>query len=101
MNLDHKIETLTQQREVLRSNYEKIRHLIDVARLDSTEASKLLPEYSDKKAFPWTTELERVRCELFRIHEWRPLQLPAINAFLDNRDVILIMPTGLSYCLFL
>ena len=77
-----------------------MKHQLAIARLNSSEISKLSSEYSGQKLFPWTIELERVRSELFHIHAFRPLQLCAINAFLDNRDVILVMPTGMPFSTF-
>nr|CDS33173.1 ATP dependent DNA helicase Q1 [Hymenolepis microstoma] len=82
-----------QQREIVKTEYEQVKHQLAVARLKSTEASGVCSEYADQ-VFPWTAELDRVRREIFHIPEFRPLQLPAINAFLDGRDVILVMPTG-------
>lgn len=82
------------QRELLQTEYEQVVHRLSLARLNSAKTSDLFTEYSDQRVFLWTSELDRVRRELFRIPEFRPLQLLAINAFLDNRDVILVMPTG-------
>ncbi|VDL11012.1 unnamed protein product [Hymenolepis diminuta] len=92
-SINKQIESLIQQREIVKTEYEQVKHQLAVARLKSSEVSRVYAEYTDQ-IFPWTTELERVRREIFHIPEFRPLQLPAINAFLDGRDVILIMPTG-------
>lgn len=93
-SINKQIESLIQQREIVKTEYEQVKHQLAVARLKSSEASRVCAEYTDQ-IFPWTAELERVRREVFHIPEFRPLQLPAINAFLDGRDVILVMPTGM------
>ncbi|KAL5967553.1 putative ATP-dependent DNA helicase Q1 [Taenia solium] len=93
-SLNKRIEALVHQRELLQTEYEQVAHRLSLARLNSAKTSDLFAEYSDQRVFLWTSELERVRRELFHIPEFRPLQLSAINAFLDNRDVILVMPTG-------
>lgn len=92
--LNRRIEALVHQREVLQTEYEQVVYRLSLARLNSTRTSDLFAEYCDQRIFPWTSELERIRREIFRIPEFRPLQLLAINAYLDNRDVILVMPTG-------
>ncbi|VDO08044.1 unnamed protein product [Rodentolepis nana] len=92
-SINGRIESLIQQREIVKAEYEQVKHQLAVARLKSSETSGVCTEYTDQ-LFPWTAELNRVRLELFHIVEFRPLQLPAINAFLDGRDVILVMPTG-------
>ncbi|VDM33096.1 unnamed protein product [Hydatigera taeniaeformis] len=93
-SLSKRIEALVRQRDLLQAEYEQVVHQLSLARLNSIRTSGLVAEYSDQSVFPWTSELERIRLEIFRISEFRPLQLSAINAFLDNRDVILVMPTG-------
>ncbi|VDD75478.1 unnamed protein product [Mesocestoides corti] len=92
-SLNVKIEALTQQREILQSELDQVKHQIALAKLNSAEVSAS-SEYSEQRNFPWSAELNRVRQDVFHISEFRPLQLPAINAFLDNRDVVLVMPTG-------
>ncbi|KAM7540260.1 hypothetical protein Aperf_G00000037426 [Anoplocephala perfoliata] len=91
--LNEQIESLIQQREIVKAEYEQVKHQVAIARLNSREASEVCTEYINR-VFPWTAELDRVRRDMFRISEFRPLQLPAINAFLDSRDVILVMPTA-------
>ncbi len=87
---------MTQERETVKAEHEEVKHQIALARLVSAESCHLNGEYSTGGTFPWSTELDRVRREVFGIAEFRPLQLLAINAFLDKRDVILVMPTGMT-----
>ena len=44
--------------------------------------------------FSWSTKVNEVRQEIFRINTFRPWQLETINVTLSNKDCILIMPTG-------
>lgn len=93
-HVTRQIQALSQEREILASEQEELKRLIALARMNSTEHRALKQDYSMEKVFPWTAELHRLREEVFRIPAFRPLQLIAINALLDNRDVILVMPTG-------
>jgi hypothetical protein len=44
--------------------------------------------------FPWSSEVDQVRTEIFKIDSFRQWQLETINVTLSNHDCILIMPTG-------
>jgi len=44
--------------------------------------------------FPWSKDVKKVLQEKYKIKEFRPFQLSAINAVLSKEDTILIMPTG-------
>jgi ATP-dependent DNA helicase Q1 len=44
--------------------------------------------------FSWSSKVNEVRTEVFKINSFRHLQLETINVTLSNHDCILIMPTG-------
>jgi ATP-dependent DNA helicase Q1 len=44
--------------------------------------------------FPWSSKVDQVRSEIFKINSFRQWQLETINVTLSNHDCILIMPTG-------
>jgi ATP-dependent DNA helicase Q1 len=44
--------------------------------------------------FPWSKKVKELLNSVFKLDEFRPLQLETINAALSNEDVLLIMPTG-------
>ncbi len=44
--------------------------------------------------FSWSSKVNEVRTEIFKINSFRHLQLETINITLSNHDCILIMPTG-------
>lgn len=46
------------------------------------------------ESFPWSTEIRILLKETFKLSEFRPQQLQAINAILSNNDVLLLAPTG-------
>ncbi len=44
--------------------------------------------------FSWSSKVDEVRTEIFKINSFRHLQLETINVTLSGLDCILIMPTG-------
>ncbi|KAK4879436.1 hypothetical protein RN001_007582 [Aquatica leii] len=44
--------------------------------------------------FPWYSKVENVLKDTFKLKEFRPMQLAAINATLSKKDLLLLMPTG-------
>ncbi|VDM02142.1 unnamed protein product [Schistocephalus solidus] len=72
----------------------QVKHRIALSKLDHATNSDDTSHYSHENSFSWSAEVNRVRQEVFKIQAFRPLQLLAINAYLDGRDLILVMPTG-------
>lgn len=48
----------------------------------------------DTGNFSWSSNLKKALTDIFKINEFRPLQVSTINAIMSNEDVILVMPTG-------
>ncbi|KAL1674623.1 P-loop containing nucleoside triphosphate hydrolase protein [Schizophyllum commune] len=48
----------------------------------------------DSDEFPWMSALRAKMKEVFGIREFRLAQKKAINASMDGRDIVLVMPTG-------
>ncbi|XP_044766647.1 ATP-dependent DNA helicase Q1-like [Coccinella septempunctata] len=46
------------------------------------------------KEFPWSKQIEKILKETFKFDSFRTKQLAAINATLNKKDVLLLMPTG-------
>uniref|UniRef100_A0A1Y1NHE5 DNA 3'-5' helicase n=1 Tax=Photinus pyralis TaxID=7054 RepID=A0A1Y1NHE5_PHOPY len=44
--------------------------------------------------FPWSANLTALLREKFKLEEFRPTQLVALNATLSKKDLLLLMPTG-------
>ena len=59
------------------------------------KASGKVTDYSDSKNFEWSKKLQSSLHEVFGITKLRLCQEAVLNAVLDGRDVICIMPVGL------
>ncbi|KAF7255400.1 hypothetical protein EG68_08076 [Paragonimus skrjabini miyazakii] len=93
--VDREISSLVKKKRSLRKRYEEIESQLTMARIrDLSNSTRSCSSYDQLEGFPWSSELRRVRDELFHIANFRPLQLRAINATMDCKDVILVMPTG-------
>uniref|UniRef100_A0A5K4EEM5 DNA 3'-5' helicase n=1 Tax=Schistosoma mansoni TaxID=6183 RepID=A0A5K4EEM5_SCHMA len=94
-SITKQIDELNHQRKNLQVQYDQLKSQLTTARVQEISNSlDKSSEYNSESLFPWTSEVNRVRKEVFQISEFRPLQITAINAVLDGRDVILVMPTG-------
>nr|CAH8868436.1 unnamed protein product [Trichobilharzia regenti] len=99
-SITRQITELNNERQELQAEYDKLKSQLQTVRIQeiSRDCQSASSEYASTKAtpkiFPWTDEVNRVKKEIFGISEFRPLQITAINALLDGRDVILVMPTG-------
>ena len=60
----------------------------------ATSKSKKAVDYSDSSQFTWTKKLQATLSNVFGIKKLRLCQEGVLNAVLDGRDVICIMPTG-------
>ena len=47
-----------------------------------------------RQTFPWSDRLLQVATDKWKIASFNPAQEPVLNAMLDNRDIIVSMPTG-------
>ncbi|KAF7651484.1 hypothetical protein LDENG_00110330 [Lucifuga dentata] len=59
----------------------------------STTSKQDMQRY-DNTDFPWSKDVEKHLKESFRLLNFRPLQLRAINLTMAGMDVFLVMPTG-------
>lgn len=60
----------------------------------SAGMSKQELERYDTPGFSWSAEAQRHLQDTFRLEQFRPLQLRAINLTLSGSDLFLVMPTG-------
>ncbi|GAA5996911.1 RecQ family ATP-dependent DNA helicase [Rhodotorula paludigena] len=56
--------------------------------------SQAAVDYARSSAFSWSAEARQLAKDLWGIEQWRMVQEPALNAHMDGRDVVTIMPTG-------
>ncbi|KAI9247808.1 P-loop containing nucleoside triphosphate hydrolase protein [Helicostylum pulchrum] len=93
LSLDSTIELLKQDRDILVQQRNKI---IDA--LQQTAIQNDLSQDSlkyDQQDFPWSTDLVEKAQQHFGITQFRPLQLPILNAAMDQqRDSFIVLPTG-------
>lgn len=90
--IEAKIESLLERQQFLHSRKQLIQSQI----CSSASCSKRQENDQDwsAKTFPWSEKIENAREDIFKITEFRPLQLECINATMSGNDCILIMPTG-------
>ncbi|KAG8221890.1 hypothetical protein J437_LFUL006708, partial [Ladona fulva] len=88
-SVESQISALNDRKEFLLKRKEKLK---DLALLKKSE--KLANRNWDSTDFPWYKRAKEVLKNIFKLDEFRPYQLPTINATMSGEDVILIMPTG-------
>ncbi|CAH8540465.1 unnamed protein product [Dicrocoelium dendriticum] len=97
-DITQKIHCLLKEKDLLQKQCCAVEEKLTTARINNIGIC--LPDrspYDSLDGFPWSDELAGVRSRVFHIENFRPLQLRAMNATLDGKDVILVMPTG-SVC---
>lgn len=81
--LSNKLKILQSKKDDLQSKYDR-------------ERMKNCRNSEDwiTKEFPWSKQIKNILKETFKFDSFRTKQLAAINATLDKKDVLLLMPTG-------
>lgn len=91
--VDIEISILQEKKSKLVSRRSELRSRIGTSP-DRPQPQTNLPDY-DSAAFPWYAQIKQTAERHFKITEFRPLQLPIINAALDRkRDLFIVLPTG-------
>lgn len=93
--ITQKIRCLLREKDLLQKQHDTVEKEITIAQANSIYIHvRDQSPYDSMDGFPWSSELADCSSRLFHIENFRPLQLRAMNATLDAKDVILVMPTG-------
>lgn len=85
--VEAEVEALLQQQHTLRERRDQLLRLIQV------EERAPRKDWT-REDFPWSVQVDALMKEVFGLASFRPLQLEVINATLQGRDVLCLMPSG-------
>lgn len=94
LSIDESIQILKNDRQLL---VEKRNKLLDILSRKAVIQSTTKPESTEynQTTFPWSRDLVEKAKLHFGIKQFRELQLPILNAALDQkRDLFVVLPTG-------
>ncbi|KAH8555970.1 P-loop containing nucleoside triphosphate hydrolase protein [Umbelopsis sp. PMI_123] len=93
--IDIEISLLKEKKFKLVSHRNELKSRIgSVPDLPQPTQHTALPDY-DSTTFPWYSQLKEKANTYFKINDFRPLQLPIMNAAMDRqRDIFIVLPTG-------
>lgn len=90
-SLEEEIDRLTAKKNRLKIERENLKQCLEEINLEKLKESK---DWNSQTSFPWSKDMKQYFREVFHLTEFRPYQVPSINAFLSGHDVMIIMPTG-------
>ncbi|KAL4519136.1 hypothetical protein Ndes2526A_g00239 [Nannochloris sp. 'desiccata'] len=86
--LESQIENLLHRQQTLQESRDRLQRLV--------AADARAPRVADWAAasFPWDMQVQNLLRSVFRLSSWRPLQREIINATLQGRDALALLPAG-------
>ena len=96
-SIQEEIDHLLGQQETLQQQKTSLISQLDELARGQTRHYNELQQDSEKfetETFVWSSQVQHVLENSFRLKKFRPMQLSCVNATLAKYDVILVMPTG-------
>jgi ATP-dependent DNA helicase Q1 len=86
--IESQIENLLHRQQSLQDSRSRLQRLV--------AADARAPRVADWAAasFPWDTQVQTLLQSVFNLNSWRPLQREIINATLQGRDALALLPAG-------
>jgi len=86
--IESQIENLLHRQQTLQESQERLQRLV--------AADARAPRVADWAAasFSWDTQVQNLLHSVFKLSSWRPLQREVINATLQGRDALALLPAG-------
>jgi len=85
--VESQIEHLLHRQSSLQEERERLQRLV------AAEARAPSANWAEA-SFPWDAQVSDLLRSVFRLPSWRPMQREVINATLQGRDVLCLMPSG-------
>jgi len=96
-SIQEEIDHLLGQQEILQQRKTTLVSQLEELARDEARYYNKLQNSADKfetETFVWSTKVQQVLENSFKLKKFRPMQLSCVNATLSKHDVILVMPTG-------
>ncbi|XP_048191172.1 ATP-dependent DNA helicase Q1 [Perognathus longimembris pacificus] len=96
--IDLQIQELTErQQELLQKKSvltKKIKQCFQDSEARASSECESAPAEWNKEDFPWSSKVQDVLKNVFKLQKFRPLQLETINVTMAGKEIFLLMPTG-------
>ncbi|KAI7900025.1 P-loop containing nucleoside triphosphate hydrolase protein [Cokeromyces recurvatus] len=99
-DINREIDSIETSIAILEENRNELlsrrNQLLDLLAQDAIQNKRQVEasQYEEEK-FPWSKDLRKAAKEYFKVDQFRHLQLPILNAALDQeRDLFVLLPTG-------